>query len=98
MNTTFEQQIDQRLDRIEQALSIHNGQDKYLDLEGVCALLGIAKRTYYQNNQDYNFRKYKFGRSLRFDRAEVIAWMNEKINSAVYWIQYLNQQKKNTTS
>ena len=75
------EEINKRLYRIEEALSIHEGQEKYIDLDKLCNLLGIAKRTYYQNQDKYNFHKYKFGRRLRFDREEVIAWMNEKIMS-----------------
>ena len=80
MNTYLEE-IDLRLDRIERALSIHDGQEQFIDLDKLCDILGIAKRTYYQNHSQYNFTKYKFGRKLRFNRAEVIAWMNEKITS-----------------
>lgn len=80
MNILLEE-IGQRLERIERALSIHDGQEKYIDLDNLCKLMGIAKRTYYQNHADYNFTKYKFGRKLRFDREQVIAWMNKKISS-----------------
>ena len=71
-------EINQRLERIERSLSIHDGQEKYINLDRMCEILGIAKRTYYQNRYNFNFTAYKFGRKLRFDRAEVIAWMNKK--------------------
>ncbi len=71
--------ISERLDRIEQALLIKNKEQKYIDLDELCNILGIAKRTYYQNQSHYNFNKYKFGRKLRFVRAEIVAWMNSHI-------------------
>ncbi len=81
MQVQFEM-ISERLNRIEQALLIKKQSQKYIDLDELCNILGIAKRTYYQNHSQYNFNKYKFGRKLRFDRAEVVAWMNSHILSA----------------
>ena len=76
-------EINHRLERIEQSLKMRDEEDKFIDLERLCILMGIAKRTYYQNHEDYKFRKYKFGKRLQFDRVEVINWMNNEIAATV---------------
>ncbi len=79
MNTIEFEEISQRLDGIEQSLNLFNRQHQFIDLDELCKILGIAKRTYYQTPEKFKFNKFRFGRKLRFDRVEVITWMNASI-------------------
>ncbi len=52
---------------------------KYMDINELCEETGWAKNTAYKYLKDIpEIRKYHFGRFLRFDREQVIQYINSK--------------------
>ncbi|MGI8554918.1 MAG: helix-turn-helix domain-containing protein [Pyrinomonadaceae bacterium] len=53
-------------------------QSELLDVTEVAALLKVKKRTVYEWSRTNKIPHRKLGDLLRFDRAEIIAWINKK--------------------
>lgn len=70
--------ISQRLDKIEQALSLSR-KDELVTPDEFCRITGMSKNTFYQTRKTLPITPYYFGRKLRFKRADVVAWLNNTI-------------------
>lgn len=70
-------EINHRLERIEEALHLRN-QEEVIDIEEVCKITGLKKPTIYALRQQQKIPHFYFGRLLRFKRAAIIHWLENR--------------------
>ena len=70
-------EIDERLKRIEEALSLRK-QEEIIDIDEVIKITGLKKPTIYALRQQQKIPHFYFGRLLRFKRSAILHWLENR--------------------
>lgn len=68
----------------------HNQREKYLTIDEVCEMTGLAKPTIYQKNSKGKIPSIKLGKQIRFKESSILKWLNSKGNLLEKAIQEKN--------